>query len=201
MSTSKPSTAGSSRAATALSDFADYVEKQQSLRNRPSVPPTTSTTSSTAVDSIEDELDIIDQLGLGDHDLPHTTNLRSLLLAPNDDSDSREKLSAILTALMAEGRGECLFDIGSERSGDSMGLTKEEYETALERVKNVAKGMGAAVTVLLTRGMGDDEAGEKVEEGKKEEGCGAQVLVRRQPKVIEELLEIRVAVVGNGWFR
>ena len=164
---------------TALSDFADYVERQQALRGKATAGPST-------ID-VEDELSIIDQLNLGDDQPGANQKLKELLLpSADEDASAKESLKAILKSLIGEGRGETLFDVGLERNGDSMGLSKEEYDKALGRLKDVSKEMKCAVTVLLET------------EGQGTEGFNAKVLVRRQPEVIEELLEIRVAVVGNG---
>lgn len=180
------STGGSRQAAgrrtgadTALSDFADYVERQQALRGKANAGPST-------ID-VEDELSIIDQLNLSDDQPGANQKLKELLLpSAEEEASAKEALKAVLKALITEGRGETLFDVGLERNGDNMGLGKGDYEKALGRLKEVSKEMKCAITVLLeTEGQGTD-------------GFSAKVLVRRQPDVIEELLEIRVAVVGNG---
>lgn len=181
MSTSNSKQAAGRRtgADTALSDFADYVERQQALRGKSAAGPSGSNTI-----DVEDELSIIDQLNLGDDEPAANQKLRSLLLpGEGEDAGAREALRGMLLALIAEGRGETLFDVGLERNGDNMGLGREDYERALARLREVSKEMKCAVTVLL-----ESEA----------EGWSSKVLVRRHPDVIEELLEIRVAVVGNG---
>ena len=178
-SNSKQATGRRTGADTALSDFADYVERQQALRGRAAPGPST-------VDA-EDELSIIDQLNLGEDEPGANQKLRDLLLpSAEEDARARESLKGVLKGLIAEGRGEALFDVGLERNGDNMGLGKEEYEKALGRLREVSKEMMCAVTVLLEEGAAANE------------GFSAKVLVRKQPESIEELLEIRVAVVGNG---
>lgn len=175
---SKQATGRRTGADTALSDFADYVERQQALRGKAAAGPST-------VD-VEDELSIIDQLNLGEDEPGANQKLRDLLLpSAEEDARARESLKGVLKRLIAEGRGEALFDVGLERNGDNMGLGKEEYEKALGRLREVSKEIKCVVTVLLEEGA---EA---------TEGCNSKALVRKQPESIEELLEIRVAVVGN----
>ena len=204
---------------TALSDFTDYVERQQqalrnkltaagpsggggqALRNKPTAAGPSGGGGQAAPLDPEDELSIIDQLGLGDDDGGASNiKLKDLLFpaTPDEDASSRETLKGIIQAQINEGRGETLFDVGLERNGDGMGLGKEEYEAALERLEEVAKGMGSAATVLLEKGGVAEGEGKGAANAS--EGWHGKVLIRRQPKVIEELLEIRVAVVGNGEF-
>jgi len=179
---SKQATGRRTGADTALSDFADYVERQQALRGKVAAGPST-------VD-VEDELSIIDQLNLGEDEPGANQKLRDLLLpSAEEDARARELLKGVLKGLIAEGRGEALFDVGLERNGDNMGLGKEDYEKALGRLREVSKEMKCAVTVLL------EEEGAATTEG-----FSAKALVRKQPESIEELLEIRVAVVGNGGY-
>lgn len=169
---------------TALSDFADYVEKAQST-----LTATSTSQPSTNPDLDHDELSILETLGLADSAPAHS--LRDLLLSP----DGKPKLKELLEKLCQEGRGECLFDVGTEVSLESCGFTREEWEMAMERVRDVAGEMEAGVTMLMTKGVGGEvEVGEE----KEGEGVSAKVLVRRRPRSMEELLEIRVAVVGNG---
>jgi len=180
-SNSKQATGRRTGADTALSDFADYVERQQALRRKAAAGPSTA--------DIEDELSIIDQLNLGEGEPGANQKLRDLLLPSiEEDAQARESLKGVFKGLIAEGRGEALFDVGLERDGSNMGLGKEEYEKALGRLREVSKEMKCAVTVLLEEGVAETE------------GFSAKVLVRRQPQSIEELLEIRVAVVGNGGY-
>jgi GTPase len=169
---------------TALSDFADYVEKQQQLRKWPGG------TAPTGGHDEHDELSILDSLSLSDETHP-SAKLKELLLQQTEDY--KEKLKNIVSNRIDEGRGETLFDIGLENNLDTMGFSKEEYEQALESVKEAAKGLNAAVKVLMTKNTGLDTDVESAEKH-----CSGKVLIRRQPDSIDELLEIRVAVVGNG---
>jgi GTPase len=167
---------------SALSDFADYVEQQQA-RRRVTTPATPKSPTEAAE---HDELDILETLGLADE--AETLKLKELLL----EESAREGLKELLRTRIEEGRGECLFDIGTENNGESMGLGKEEFASAIAAVRAAAKELRAGVTVLMTKNTGDPT---DVETTSKD--VSAKVMVRRQPESIDELLEIRVAVVGN----
>lgn len=174
---------------TALSDFAEYVEKQQQQRRRqPGTAAGGGSSHIAANDDDHDELDILETLGLSDES--GQVKLKDLLLDNTDEN--RKRLTELLDSRIDEGRGETLFDIGHENNGEPMGFTVEEYDVALVSAKAAAKELGAGVTVLLTKNTG---ASTDVEATSKD--VSAKVMVRRQPKSIDELLEIRVAVVGN----
>ncbi|CCX12075.1 GTP-binding protein 1 [Pyronema domesticum] len=177
---------------TALSDFADYVEQQQRKRGNPTSGASVSRPSTAVGDSTEDhdELDILESLGLADE--TDNVKMKELLLGHTDEN--KKKLKELLDTRMDEGRGECLFDVGTENNGEAMGLTKEEYTKALQWVREIAKELKAGVTVLLTKGTGEVT---DAEEGGKDGELQAKLLFRRMPDSMEDLLEIRVAVVGN----
>ncbi|KAL7271639.1 hypothetical protein RUND412_005582 [Rhizina undulata] len=168
---------------TALSDFAEYVERQQRIRDA-------AASAAGVANGEQDELDIIDSLGLSDEPAA-AVSLKELLLKASDED--REKLQELISLRLAEGRGETLFDVGLENNGDSMNFSKEEYEIALKTIQNVVRKLQAAISILLTRNLG--VPGEAEPDGK---GVWAKVLIRKNPAGdIERLLEIRVAVVGN----
>ncbi|KAF2197638.1 hypothetical protein GQ43DRAFT_451557 [Delitschia confertaspora ATCC 74209] len=171
---------------SALSDFADYVQKQQALRR----PPGTQQDSGTFED--HDELDIIDQLGLSDEPASRIP-LRTLLLDSADESIAG--LGELLRARLDEGHGETLFDIGLENNGDSMEFTEEDWGKALERVNSVADGLKADIKLLMTRNVGGEvEVGPAND---KEKGCCGKITVRRRPESVDDVIETRIAVVGN----
>ena len=174
---------------TALSNFADYVEKQQRQRQYPGAKGAEPSSVATATQDEHDELDILETLGLSDES--EQIKLKELLVDPA--GNNRTRLKELLASRMDEGRGETLFDIGIENNGESMGLTLDEYNGAMEAVTQAAKDLKAGVSVLLTKNTG---AATDVESASKD-AC-AKAMVRRQPASIDELLEIRVAVVGNG---
>ncbi|KAI1503321.1 P-loop containing nucleoside triphosphate hydrolase protein [Biscogniauxia marginata] len=178
------------RGEAALSDFADFVEKQQALRY-PSAKATTSTAEH------HEELDILDSLNLGDPE-PQIP-LRDLLLAPAEDEASRQKLTQYIEERLAEGHGEAVFDLGFENNGDSMRLTRAEWDATLARLRDTAKKLRADCDILLTKNVGGDVEAESTsaENGSKETDCTGKVLIRQAPSSVEDVIETRIAVVGN----
>lgn len=91
-----------------------------------------------------------------------------------------------------------------------MNLTEVEYQTALTTVRTAAAVVGAEVAVMFEKNIGpaDKSSSSSTEpttatttpastaaEG--EIFKMAYVMIRKTPKSVEELLELRVAVVGN----
>ncbi|KAI1658287.1 P-loop containing nucleoside triphosphate hydrolase protein [Daldinia decipiens] len=173
----------------ALSEFAEFVEKQQALRYP----------SAKATDSVEhhEELDILDSLNLGDSE-PHVP-LRDLLLAPSDDATAQQKLSEYIDERLLEGHGEAVFDLGFENSGESMRFTIDEWKIALRRLKETAKKAHADCDILLTKNVGGDVEAESTIAGNqsKDKDCTGKILIRQTPITIEQVIETRIAVVGN----
>lgn len=181
----------------ALSDFADYVDKQQAkLGQRASVPPSDSGYSTAGRSSVTEdhaELDIIDQLGLSD--APTQVKLKDWLLDTSEDAGATlQQLTSLVQARLDEGHGETLFNLGQEDSGDVMGFTKEQWDLALARVSEASKALTADVTVLLTHNVGGEFDGAPQT---KETACYGKVLIRQHPPTPEEVIETRIAVVGN----
>ena len=168
----------------ALSDFADYVEKQQALRY-PSA-------SGSAPSGVEDhaELDILDSLDL--EDTSSAVRLRELLL--DDGAETLSKLVGVLEARLEEGHGETVFEVGFENNGDSMALSREEWDTAMSRLILTAGKVRADCQVLLTTGVGGDMEETSVPADK---ACSGKVLLRQHPATVEDVIETRIAVVGN----
>ncbi|KAI1075502.1 P-loop containing nucleoside triphosphate hydrolase protein [Whalleya microplaca] len=179
----------------ALSDFAEFVEKQQALRY-PSSKPTTATTKTTPVEHHE-ELDILDSLNLDDSgpQIP----LRDLLLAPADDEIAQQKLTEHLEERLLEGHGEAVFDLGFENNGDSMRLSKDEWDAAFSRLKEVTKKVGADCDLLLTKNVGGDAEAASTAAGNdsRDKDCSGKILLRQSPSTVEDVIETRIAVVGN----
>lgn len=168
---------------SALSDFADYVQKQQALRRPPG--------QAQAALEDHDELDIIDKLGLADES-SHIP-LKALLLNPTEENV--KTLTEYLQGRLAEGYGEALFDLGLEESGDSMNFSKEEWDNALSRLEQAACGVNADYRVLMTRNVGGE-----VEVGPanpKDKGACGKLIIRRKPETVDDVIETRIAVVGN----
>lgn len=169
----------------ALSEFADYVQKQQALRRPPGQTP--------AVLEDHDELSILDELGLSDDTKPHI-RLKTLLTDP-----AEENVPALVDHVkerLAEGHGEALFDVGLEDNGDSMGFSKENWEFALERLDAVCEEIKADYKILMTRNVGGDvEVGPR---DAKETGASGKLILRQRPETVDNVIETRIAVVGNG---
>ncbi|OIW22778.1 P-loop containing nucleoside triphosphate hydrolase protein [Coniochaeta ligniaria NRRL 30616] len=179
----------------ALSDFAEYVEKQQELRF-PSSKPASSALPQTTQTQPEvehhDELDdLLDNLDLSD-DITPRVKFRDLLLST--DAPSLHKLTDVITERLAEGFGETVFEIGFENNGDSMKLTLDEFNTAYKRLVEAAKGAGADCQLLLTKNVGGELEGTTT--GKERDASG-KVMVRQVPRTVEDVIETRIAVVGN----
>lgn len=146
-----------------------------------------------------DELDIIDQLGLSDDVTPHVS-LRTLLLDPAESNVAA--LAHHIQARFVEGHGEALFDLGLEDNGDSIGFTKDEWDVALKRLLGVVEDLKADSKLLMTRNVGVAGEGE-IEVGPlnaKEKGASGKLILRKRPDSVDDVIETRIAVVGNGEF-
>ena len=170
--------------AKALTEFAEYVEKQQALRY-----PSSSGPSATTDDHAE--LDILNSLDLAE--TAPQVRLKELLLG--QDEDHLEKLVDILRVRIDEGHGETVFDVGFENNGDSMALTKDEWEVAMKRLNQAAAMERADCQVLLTKNVGGDAEAEL--QSAKDKDCNGKILIRQNPKTVEDVIETRIAVVGN----
>jgi GTPase len=139
-------------------------------------------------------LDILDQLGLSDN--PRTAKLKELLLGTGDAiEDSLQVLAELLQTRIDEGHGETLFDLGLEDGGESMGFDLDQWNTALQRLREAAETIPAHCRVLLTYNVGGPE--ESSVNTDRVAGSWGKVLVRHHADNIEEMAELRVAVVGN----
>jgi GTPase len=169
-----------------LSEFADYVEKQQALRY-----PSSATSITNAVED-HAELDILNDLDLAD--TSSQVRLKELLLYHSDETLT--KLVNLLELRIDEGHGETVFEVGFENSGHSMALSKDEWDVAMKRLVEAAKRCRADCQVLLTNGVGGDAEGVTLSE-KEDKDCSGKVLIRQHPATVEEVIETRIAVVGN----
>ncbi|KAF2835433.1 P-loop containing nucleoside triphosphate hydrolase protein [Patellaria atrata CBS 101060] len=175
---------------SALSDFADYVQKQQALRH-------TTAPAESVSGAIEehDELAIIDQLGLAEESSRINLKHALLDLDPTSSEESLLSLATYLNERMEEGHGETLFDLGLDLNGDPMDFTKEKYEMALQRLTESAENNEADVKVLMTQNTGGDIDVPPV--NSKDLSVTGKVMIRRRPKEVEDVIETRIAVVGN----
>ena len=153
-----------------------------------------STGRGSAITEDHAELDIIDQLGLSD--TPNQIRLKDWLLDTTEDAGATlQQLAGLLQARIDEGHGEALFDLGQEDSGESMGFSRAQWDLGLSRLNEAARSLKSDVRVLLTYNVeGPEEAETKNE---KDKACRGKLLIRQTPETPEEVIETRIAVVGN----
>lgn len=95
--------------------------------------------------------------------------------------------------------GETVFELGYENNGDSMNLTLDDWNTAYKRITEAANLAGADCELLLTKNVGGKlEAESTANKSSKASGCSGKMLIRRNPTNVEDVIETRIAVVGNG---
>lgn len=157
-------------------------------------PAPTSTTTAPIVH--HSELDILDSLEFNTSE-PRVP-LRDLLLAPSSDEVAASKLSEVIDERLQEGHGEAVFDLGFENDGDSMRLSRGEWDFALARLVDTARKLRAYCDVLLTKGVGGKSEAESTANGKELKDCTGKILIRQAPATVESVIETRIAVVGNG---
>ncbi|KAL2261525.1 hypothetical protein VTK26DRAFT_3991 [Humicola hyalothermophila] len=179
----------------ALSDFAEYVEKQQALRYPSSKPivgaPAAGNSMQPEIEHHEELDDILNSLDLSDP--TPRVRLRELLLSSGDDPGALQKLVDIVEERLLEGHGEAVFDIGFENNGESMRLSRDEWDKAHKRLAEAAQKLRADTQVLLTKNVGGELDGAPTKDG----DCSGKVMIRRNPTTAEEVIETRIAVVGN----
>ena len=140
------------------------------------------------------ELDIIDQLGLSD--APTQIRLKDWLIDSSEDAGATlQQLIGLVQSRLDEGHGETLFDVGLEDGGETMNFTKEQYEHALSRVREAAHTLKSDIRVLLTYNVGGDAEAET--KNTKDTSSHGKVLIRQAPATAEDVIETRIAVVGN----
>lgn len=141
------------------------------------------------------ELDILDSLGLTD--APAHVRLKQLLLDVGDDAEvTLQQLSSIVQNRLLEGHGEALFDLGQDDNGETMAFSKEQWDVALDRIRRASQILKAECRILITRNVGGSEEAEVKNE--KDKSCGGKLLIRQMPETTEDVIETRIAVVGNG---
>ncbi|KAK4119603.1 GTP-binding protein 1-like protein [Parathielavia appendiculata] len=180
----------------ALSDFAEYVEKQQALRypsakHAPAAGTATKGALGPELEHHEELEDILDSLDLSDP--TPRVRLRQLLLTDSADADALRKLADVVKERLWEGHGETVFDIGFENNGESMKLSRGEWDVAYKRLVEAARTLRADTQLLLTKNVGGELDGAPTKDG----DCSGKVMIRRAPGTVEEVIETRIAVVGN----
>ncbi|KAJ5279516.1 GTP-binding protein 1 [Penicillium angulare] len=184
------------RGEIALSEFAEYAEKQQTHRSAVAAPSDSVYETGGVSRDTEDhaELDILDQLGLSDS--PRTVKLKELLLGTGDEAEnSLQVLAGALQARIDEGQGETIFDLGLEDGGESMAFNLPQWQTALQRLREAAETIPAHCRILLTYNVGGEQ--ECPEKPDRVKDVWGKLLIRQHAGNIEEMAEIRMAVVGN----
>ncbi|KOS21068.1 GTP-binding protein 1 [Escovopsis weberi] len=188
---------------SALSDFAEYVEQQQQLRYP--------TEHYAELDELFNSLDLVDSaprvklkdlvLGTGsgrEGDLDRKDGTDQNDAGPEDDDDSLRRLADLLVDRIEEGAGETVFDLGFENNGDSMHLSLEEWERAYARLQSAAKNIRGHCQLLLTKNVGGEEEAESTAtKPDRDKSCSGKILIRRIPPKVEDVIETRIAVVGN----
>lgn len=107
-----------------------------------------------------------------------------------------QQLSNVLQKRMLEGYGETLFDLGQEDNGETMAFSKEQWDVALDRIRRAAGILQADCRILMTRNVGGAEEVETPNE--KDKSCTGKVMIRQTPETSQDVIETRIAVVGNG---
>jgi GTPase len=122
--------------------------------------------------------------------------LKEVLLDRSDGAeDGIRRLAEYIRARLDDGNGEALMDLGLEDSGDSMEFSKADWDFALSRLRETADKAMADCSLLMTRNVGGDVEVPLKDDDK---SCTGKVLIRRRPASVDEVIETRIAVVGNG---
>ena len=181
-----------------MTDFADYVEKQQLRRPFPGqkiAPSDSGYDTGSTITEEHPELDILDTLNLSD--APAHVRLKDLLLDIGDDAEvTLQQLSNVVQSRLLEGHGEALFDLGQDDNGETMAFSKEQWDVALDRIRRASKILNAECRILITRNVGGPDEAEMKNE--KDKSCTGKLLIRQVPETTEDVIETRIAVVGNG---
>ncbi|CAO0798627.1 unnamed protein product [Mucor circinelloides] len=120
-----------------------------------------------------------------------TKALKEILLNPTQQDIAY--LTDSISTRIDQGRGETLFEIGLEEDGTSMNLTQDEYNTCIETIRTVTDKLGADFANI-------DELNTLDPTAKPANSSTSDVyhlMIRKRPQSVQDLLEIRVAVVGN----
>ena len=152
-------------------------------------------TASSVTTEEHTELDFLDTLDLSD--APQRPRLKELLLGRDGNGEELlPDLSEVVEGRLGEGHGETLFDVGLEDDGQSMNFSKEQWDVALDRLRRASLLVRAECRILLTKNVGGAEESEIKNE--KDTSVSGKVLIRQNPQTIEDVIETRIAVVGNG---
>ena len=123
--------------------------------------------------------------------------LKTLLLETDDASFDR--LQKVVNERIKEGFGEAVMDLGYENNGESCQFSKDDWDVAYKRLNEAAQAVRANCQLLMTKNIGGDlEAASTATSTSKDKSCSGKVLIRQVPQEIENVIETRIAVVGNG---
>ncbi|XJO76128.1 hypothetical protein BDV3_006698 [Batrachochytrium dendrobatidis] len=173
-----------------------------------------SSTNSTSLSAIE--LDALcNKFALGGVQTP---SLKSLLLG--DSNDSVTALTDLIQTRLDANMGETLLELGLEDDGLSMQLSASDFTIALDRIRQCADTLNADTTVLYKRRSSslrtsteyNDGDAEYILSAKVEQltmtddtdsipqshgHCYGHVLIRQRAGKVQDLMELRICVVGN----
>lgn len=102
----------------------------------------------------------------------------------------------MFTGRLDEGHGEAIIDIGLEDNGDPMGFSKEDWDFAYSRTLQCATTLHAECRLLMTKNVGGDVDVDT--SNQKDKSCSGKVMIRRHPESVDDVIETRISVVGNG---
>ncbi|SAM05851.1 hypothetical protein [Absidia glauca] len=119
--------------------------------------------------------------GTGEPHVMHERTLKTRLLSSQEQDIL--VLKDFLSMRIKEGGGETLFELGIEDDGTPMKLTKNDYDRCLQTILRVANELGVDCACINKTSRSDTYSG--------------HLMFRIIPTSVEDMLEIRVAVMGN----
>ncbi|GAA5797605.1 hypothetical protein HPULCUR_002995 [Helicostylum pulchrum] len=119
-------------------------------------------------------------------------HLKDILLNPTQQDI--EYLTNLLSQRINQGRGEALFEIGVEEDGSEMNLSQQDYVKCIETISTVTNTLEADFADIDELNQIDSTT---TTTARNKDNIVAHLMIRKRPKSVQDLLEIRVAVVGN----
>ncbi|GAA5807374.1 hypothetical protein MFLAVUS_000734 [Mucor flavus] len=119
-------------------------------------------------------------------------HLKDILLNPTQQDI--EYLTNLLSQRIDQGRGEALFEIGIEEDGSEMNLSHQDYVKCIETISTVTNTLEADFADIDELNQIDSTTTATT---RNKNNVVAHLMIRKRPKSVQDLLEIRVAVVGN----
>ncbi|KAG2195215.1 hypothetical protein INT46_010782 [Mucor plumbeus] len=120
-----------------------------------------------------------------------TKLLKEILLNPTQQDIKH--LTNLISTRIDQGRGETLFEIGLEEDGSSMNLSQDEYTKCIETIRIVTDKLQADFANIDELNTLDPTA----KPSNSTTSDTYHLMIRKRPQSVQDLLEIRVAVVGN----